>query len=110
MYSRARAQPRDFSPLMQPSANIFNVQHHLASAQTHRTFHAAAMNTRSAAVAAARNSRAATLSRSSFDNVTKRQNVYDTLVRRLRNLSVRVQPPSSVSRLACGPSAPSSSE
>ena len=30
--------------------------------------------------------------------------------RRLRNLSVRVQPPSSVSRLACGPSAPSSSE
>ena len=40
----------------------------------------------------------------------KRQNVYDTLVRRLRNLRVRVQPPSSVSRLACGPSAPSSSE
>ena len=33
--------------------NIFNVQRHLASAQTHRTLRAAAMNTRLAAVAVA---------------------------------------------------------
>jgi transposase-like protein len=33
--------------------NIFNVQRHLVSAQTHRTFRAAAMNTWREAVAAA---------------------------------------------------------
>ncbi|HYA72465.1 MAG TPA: hypothetical protein VEF36_04845 [Roseiarcus sp.] len=33
--------------------DIFNVQRHLASAQTHRTFRAAAMNTWREAVAAA---------------------------------------------------------
>jgi hypothetical protein len=36
--------------------------------------------------------------------------LYDSLVRRSRNLRARVQPPSSVSRLACGPSASPSSE
>jgi putative transposase len=33
--------------------NIFNVQRHLTSAETHRSFRAAAMNTWNAAVAAA---------------------------------------------------------
>jgi hypothetical protein len=49
--SRARVQPRNFSPRTPPPT--FNVQRHLSSAQTHRTLRAAAMDTWRTAVAAA---------------------------------------------------------
>jgi putative transposase len=51
--SRARAQRKDFSPLTLPIFNIFNVQRHLTSASTHRTFRAAATSTWREAVTAA---------------------------------------------------------
>ena len=48
-----RAQRKDFSPLTPAVFNTFNVQRHLASASTHRTFRAAAMSTWREAVTAA---------------------------------------------------------
>jgi putative transposase len=51
--SRAEDQPNDFSQSMQPSTipSTSNVQRHLTSASTHRSFRAAAMDTWRSAVA-----------------------------------------------------------
>ena len=42
---RASGQRRDLSPFMQQAHNTFNVQRHLVSASTHRTFRASVMQT-----------------------------------------------------------------
>jgi hypothetical protein len=51
--SRVRGQPSDFCPSTPPTYNVFNVQRHLISAQTHRAFRASAMQTWREATAAA---------------------------------------------------------
>jgi putative transposase len=51
--SRARVQPGKFLSSHAAVYNIFNVQHHLTSAQTHRELRAVAMDTWRTAVAAA---------------------------------------------------------
>jgi transposase-like protein len=51
--SRARGQLSDFCPSTPPTYNVFNVQRHPISAQTHRAFRASAMQTWREATAAA---------------------------------------------------------
>ena len=46
-------QPQRFLSTHASTYNTFNVQRHLISARTHRTFHASAMDMRRAAVAVA---------------------------------------------------------
>ena len=66
---KCRGSAQRFLSIRAAVYNTFNVQNHLTSASTHRSFRAAAMNTWRAAVA--ERLRHTAFSRSSFSNVTR---------------------------------------